>query len=104
MELLFVLALGLAALVIIPLLLIKLVLFVVLLPFKILGLVFKVLFGVLGVVGSVLTAVIGAVAGLLALAFVFLLLPLLPLAVVGVGIWLLARAASPRTTAIRVAR
>jgi len=104
MELLFVLALGLAALVVIPLLLMKLILFVVLLPFKILGLVFKVVFGLLGVVGSVLMAVAGLVFGLLALAFVFLLIPLVPFLVIGAGIWLLVRASRPPTGAIRLAR
>ena len=96
MELLVLLALGLAAFVVLPLLLLKLVLFVVLLPFKILGLVFKVLFGVVGVVGSVLMAVVGAVFSVLAVAFVVLLIPLLPLVVIGAGIWLVARAARPQ--------
>jgi hypothetical protein len=104
MELLFLLALGVAALVIVPVLLVKLVVFVVLLPFKILGLVFKVFFGVLGVIGSVLMAVAGVVFGVLALAFMLLLVPLLPLLFVGGLIWLLARAARPQTQAIRLAR
>jgi hypothetical protein len=103
MELLFLLAVGVAALVLIPLLLIKLVLFVVLLPFKILGVLFKVFFGVLGVVGSVLMAVAGAVFGVMVLVFTLLLIPLLPLVFVGGLIWLLARSSRP-STAIRLAR
>jgi hypothetical protein len=104
MELLFLLALGMVALFVVPLLLLKLLLFVVLLPFKILGLVFKVLFGVIGVVGSVLMAVAGVVVGVVVLAFSLLLIPLLPLVVIGGVIWLIARANRPPTTAIRIAR
>ena len=97
MELLFVLALGIAALVVVPVLLVKLVLFVVLLPFKLVGLVFKVLFGVVGVVASVLMAVVGVVFGVLVVAFLALLLPLLPLLLIA-GIWLAARASRPPTS------
>jgi hypothetical protein len=89
---------------VVPLLLVKLVLFVVLLPFKILGLVFKVIFGVIGVVGSVLMAVVGAFFGLVALAFSLLLIPLLPLLLIGGLLWLIARGSRPQPTAIRVAR
>lgn len=104
MEILFVLALGAVALVVVPLLLLKLVVFVVLLPFKLVGLVLKVAFGIVGIVGSVLMAVAGAVFGVIAVAFMALLIPLLPLALIGGGIWLLVRASRRQTTAIRVAR
>lgn len=104
MELLLVLALGVAALVVIPFLLVKLLFFVVLLPFKLLGLVFKVLFGVVGVIGSVLMAVVGVVFGVLTVAFLAVLLPLLPLVLIGGVIWLAVRASRPNTQAIRLAR
>ena len=104
MELLLVLALGVAALVVLPLLLLKLVVFVVLLPFKLVGLVLKVAFGVVGLVGSVLMGVIGLAVALMVAAFVALLLPLLPLIVIGGVIWLAVRASRPQSTAIRIAR
>lgn len=104
MEILFVLALGAVALVLVPLILLKLVVWVVLLPFKLIGLVVKVAFGVVGLVGSILLAIAGAVVGVIAVTFMVLLIPLLPLAVIGGGIWLLVRASRPRATAIQIAR
>jgi hypothetical protein len=79
-------------------------LFLVLLPFKLLGLVFKVLFGVVGVVGSVLMAVAGLVFGVLVVAFLALLLPLLPLVLIAGVIWLAVRASRPQAQSIRLAR
>ena len=104
MEILFVLALGAVAMVLVPLILLKLVFWVILLPFKLVGLLFKVAFGVVGLVGSILMAVAGAVFGVIAVVLMALLIPLLPLALVAGGIWLLVRASRPQTTAIRLAR
>ena len=103
MEILFILALGAVALVVLPLLLLKLVVFLVLLPFKLIGLALKIVFGVVSVIGSVLMAVAGAVFGVVALAFFVLLLPLLPLVLIGGLVWLLVRASRPPSTAIRIA-
>ena len=100
MEILFVLALGAVALVLVPLILLKLVVWLVLLPFKLVGLLVKVAFGIVGLVGSILMTVAGAVFGVLAVAFVVLLIPLLPLVLIAGGIWLLVRASRPQTTAI----
>ena len=70
----------------------KLALGLVLLPFKILGAVFHVVFGVVGGVFRVLFSGIGVVLFVLAaLAFV-VLAPLLPLLILGVGVWVVARA------------
>jgi hypothetical protein len=66
------------------------------LPFKLLGLVLKVAFGVVGVVFKVLFSGVGLVFGLLAAVFFLVLLPLLPFALVGLGIWLVLRQSRPR--------
>jgi hypothetical protein len=92
MEILVLLVIAGAALVVLPVLLVKLVVTLVLLPFKLLGLIFKVAFGLV-------TAIGGLILGLLALV----LLPLLPLLVLGGIVWLVVRGASrpdvPRLTA-----
>ena len=104
MELLFVLALGAAALVVLPLLLLKLAIFLVLLPFKVLGLLLKVVFGLVGVVGSVLMAAVGLLVGALVVAFPAIILPLLPLLLVGAVVWLAVRGSRPQTSVVRLAR
>ena len=92
MELLVLVVLAGAALVVIPLLLIKALVALILLPFKLLGLILKAAFGVASVIGGLLL-------GLLAL----LLLPLLPLLILGGLVWLVLRpsqtALAPRLTA-----
>lgn len=103
MELLILLVLAGAAVLVLPLLLIKVLFALVVLPFKILGgllhgagvlaaLAFKVLFGVIGLVLALLAALVALV-----------LLPLLPLALVALVVWLVVRAARkpdlPRLTA-----
>lgn len=104
MEILFVLALGAVALVVLPLILLKLVVWVVLLPFKLVGLLFKVAFGIVGIVGSVIVAVLGAVFGVVAVALLALLIPLLPLVLIGGLVWVIVRGSrGARNTAIRVA-
>ena len=104
MEILFVLALGAVALVLVPLILLKLVVWVVLLPFKLLGLLVKVAFGIVGMVGSVVVAVLGAVFGVVVVTLLALLIPLLPLVLIGGLVWLIVRASRPQPGAIRLAR
>ena len=94
------LALMLAALIALPLLILKvafqLVFGLILLPFKLLGVVLRVVFGVLGAVFGVLFSGVGLVFGLLAAVFFLVLLPLLPFALLGFGLWLVLREGRPR--------
>jgi hypothetical protein len=90
-EALVILALMGVGLLLLPLLLLKLALGLVLLPFKILGAVFQVVFGLLGAVFRVLFSGVGILLGLLAAVLFFVLLPLLPLFLLGLGIWVLVR-------------
>jgi hypothetical protein len=85
------LAFCVVALVALPLLLLKVVLFAVLLPFRILGAVFKVVFGlVTGLAGLAFGLVVGALA-LVAVPLLLLALPLLPFLILGGLVWLVAR-------------
>lgn len=97
MTFLVILLVGLGFLVILPLMLLKLVLGLILLPFKLLGLVFRVVFGILGLVFGLLFSGVGLVLALLVAVGVALLVPLLPIVLIGVGIWLLVRSSGPRT-------
>src|SRR2546422_1004925 len=87
MTFLVMLLVGLGLLVILPLILIKLVLGLIFLPFKLLGLVFRVVFGVtFGVVGLVfrlLFSGVGLVLALLVVVGLALLVPLIPILLVG---------------------
>ena len=96
MEALVVLFLVAGALVVIPILALKLLCGLVLLPFRILGAVFSVVFGLFG--GLLKLLVSGAVflGILLALAVSVVLLPLLPFVLLGGVIWLLVKAFEPR--------
>ena len=96
MTFLVILLVGLGFLVILPLMLLKLVLGLILLPFKLLGLVFRVVFGILGLVFGLLFSGVGLVLALLVAVGVALLVPLLPIVLIGVGIWLLVRSSTPR--------
>jgi hypothetical protein len=100
MVALLALALMVAAVVLLPLLILRvafgLVFGMLFLPFKLLGLVLKVAFGVVGLVFRVLFSGVGLVFGLLAAVFVLVLLPLLPFALVGLGLWLVLREGRPR--------
>ena len=100
MVALLALALMVAAVVLLPLLILRvafgLVFGLLFLPFKLLGLVLKVAFGVVGLVFRVLFSGVGLVFGLLAAVFVLVLLPLLPFALVGLGLWLVLREGRPR--------
>ena len=96
MGVLIFLMFAFAALVLLPLLFLKVLFGLVVLPFKLVGLVFRIVFGLFGGllrVGFGLVAVVGA---LLAMAFFLVLLPLLPFLIVGGFVWLLARLARPR--------
>ena len=84
------------ALVLLPLLLLKVLFSLVSLPFKLVGLVFRIVFGVLGGLLKVGFGLVGVLGALLAMAFFVVLLPLLPFLLVGGFVWLLARLARPR--------
>ena len=90
----------LAAVIALPLLLLQLVFKIVFglifLPFKLLGVVFRVVFGVLGIALRVLFTGVGLVFAVLAAVFFLVLLPLLPFALLGLGLWLVFREARPR--------
>lgn len=99
-TLLFLFALC-AAVVILPILLLKVLFTLLLLPFKLLGALFNVAFGIVGGLFRVGFGLAVALFTLLAVAFVMVLLPLLPFLIVGGFVWLLARIARPRP-ALRV--
>ena len=84
------------ALVLLPLLLLKVLFSLVSLPFKLVGLVFRIVFGVLGGLLKVGFGLVGVLGALLAMAFFVVLLPLLPFLLVGGVVWLLAGLARPR--------
>ena len=96
MAALVVMALMVAAVVVLPLLILRLAIGLVFLPFKLLGVVLRVVFGVVGLVFKVLFSGVGLVFGLLAAVFFLVLLPLLPFALVGLGLWLVLRESRPR--------
>jgi hypothetical protein len=73
----------------------------VLLPFKLLGVVFRVVGGLLGVFLKVLFSGVGLVFGLLAAVFFVVLLPLLPLLVLGALIWAMTRLFRSPATLVR---
>jgi hypothetical protein len=88
-------ALGLALLIAIPLLLLKVAFGLVFLPFRILGAVLRGVASVLAGVGGVAAAVLGAafaVGGVLLGLVLLPLLPLLPLLFMGLVLWALLRA------------
>ena len=84
------------ALVLLPLLLLKVLFSLVSLPFKLVGLVFRIVFGVLGGLLKVGFGLVGVLGAVLAMAFFVVLLPLLPFLLVGGFALLLARLARPR--------
>jgi len=89
-------ALMVAALLALPLIILRLAIGLVFLPFKLLGVVLRIAFGVVGLVFKVLFSGVGLVISLLAAVFCLVLLPLLPFALVGLGIWLVLRQGRPR--------
>jgi hypothetical protein len=52
----------------------------------------------------VIVAVLGAIFGVVVVALMALLIPLLPLVLIGGLVWLIVRASRPQSTAIRLAR
>ena len=99
-ELLVLGSLGLAALLILPILLFKVVAFAVLLPFKILGALFKVVFGLLTGLAGLAFGLVVAVLAVVVLPLLLLVIPLLPFLVIGGIVWLVAKG-STGGTAIR---
>jgi hypothetical protein len=95
-EALLFLLLVAGALVVIPLLALKLLLSLVFLPFRILGAVFSVLFGLAGALIKLLASGMVAVGVCFALVLCVVLLPLLPFILIGGFIWLLIKAFSPQ--------
>jgi len=106
MTFLVMLLVGLGFLMILPLILIKLVLGLIFLPFKLLGLVFRVVFGVtfglVGLVFRLLFSGVGLVLALLVAVGVALLVPLIPIVLIGVGLWLLVRSTTRRPPPLRL--
>ena len=91
MELLLFLLAGLAVLIVVPVLLLKLVVTLVLQPFRILGGVAHGVGVLVGLAFKAVFGVFGLLFGLLVGLVVLVALPLLPLLVVGGIVWLLAR-------------
>ena len=96
MGVLIFLMFAFAALVLLPLLFLKVLFGLVVLPFKLVGLVFRIVFGLFGGLLRVGFGLVAVVAALLAMAFFLVLLPLMPFLIVGGFVWLLARLARPR--------
>jgi hypothetical protein len=96
------LMIAFCALVVLPVLLVKVVFGLLVLPFKLLGLVFRVVFGVLGGLFRVGFGLVALAGSLLAVALCVVLLPLLPFLLVGGFVWLVVQLARPRPTALRV--
>jgi hypothetical protein len=98
LSFLFGMAVLMVAVVVIPLLLLKLafglVTTVLFLPFKILGVLFRIGFGLLAVVLKVLFTGVGLVLALVGILLGVVLLPLLPLILLGGLLWLVIRAFS----------
>jgi hypothetical protein len=90
-----------AALILLPLLLVKLVVTLILLPFQLVGLLLRVVFGVLGGVFRVGFGIVGLLFGLMAAAFFLVFLPLLPFLLLAGFVWVVARLLRPRP-ALRV--
>lgn len=89
-------ALLIAALLALPLIILRLAIGLVFLPFKLLGVVLRIVFGVVGLVFKVLFSGVGLLFGLLAAVFFILLLPLLPFVVLGIALYLILRESRPR--------
>jgi hypothetical protein len=95
-EALVVLFLVAGALVVIPLLALKLLCGLVFLPFRILGAIFSVGFGLLGGLLKLLISGVVFLGVVLVLLLSVVLLPLLPFVLLGGVIWLVVKAFQPR--------
>ena len=84
------------AVVVLPLLLLKVLFALLFLPFKLVGALFNLVFGIVGGLFRVGFGLAVALFTLLAVVVVVVLLPLLPFLIVGGFVWLLARLARPR--------
>ena len=97
---LVILAVAAAALLTLPVLMVRLLLksvfALVFLPFHLVGLVLRIAFGAVGLVFRVLFTGLGLLAGVLAFVLFLVVLPLLPLAIVGFVVWLIVRETRPR--------
>jgi hypothetical protein len=89
-------SLCLAALVILPVLLLKAVFFAVLLPFRVLGAVFKGMVGLLAGLAGLAFGLAVAVIAVVAIPLMLLALPLLPFLAIGGIVWLIAKGSSGR--------
>ena len=76
---------------------------VVLLPFKLVGLVLRILFGAVGLAFRVVFSGMALVAGVLAFVAFVVVLPLLPLVLIGLGLWLVLRESRSSRRALNVA-
>ncbi len=90
---------ALLALVVVPFVILgvafKILFTLIFLPFKIVGGLLKALVGVVGGLFGLVAGGVGLVFGLLAMLFVFVLLPLAPLLLLGGIVWLALKAFSP---------
>jgi hypothetical protein len=99
MEVLVALSVVGALVLVVPLLvlgaLLKLATAVILLPFKIIGALFKGVFGILGGLLGLVFGGLGLLVGLLVMVGVCVILPLAPLLLLGLIVWVALKAASP---------
>lgn len=90
----------------VPLLILKtlvgFVLWIALLPFKILGAILHLVLGLFGAGAKLLVGGMGLVVAILGVLVAVVLLPLLPLFLLGGFVWLLVRAARPRPGTLRL--
>lgn len=103
LEVLLLSALVLGALIVIPLIALlvvgKLVFALILLPFRIIGAFVGAAVGILGVVAKILVVGAGLIVGVTLLAGGLALIPLIPVVLLALFVWLLARLLRPGPTA-----
>ena len=87
-------SLCLAALVVLPILLVKAVFFAVLLPFRVLGVVFKVVAGLATGLAGLAFGLVVAVLAVVAIPLMLLAIPLLPFLAIGGIVWLVVKGSS----------
>jgi hypothetical protein len=103
LEAVLISALVLGALIVVPLIAIlvvgKLVFALILLPFRIIGAFVGAAVGILGAVAKILVVGAGLIVGLTLLAGGIALIPLIPVILLALFVWLLARLLRPNPTA-----